>query len=463
MRLMRYTTAVAMAALIAGSAVAQTTGPAAPPASPASAPQGPATQGPVAAGALNPAAEQSPTRAAPVAPPQFKISEGVIASVNDQVITSFDLKQRMLMIIAMSQVQPTEENLPAIQQQALNDLIEDRLQSAELLKYKDLIISDEEVDQEIAGMAQDAGTTPPAYMAFLEQAGVRPQNMREQIHTQLGWRTLVGGRFNTRSKVSRAAVDQAMRQLGDAAAKPQYLIGEIYLEAARVGGQQAALNGAQQLVDQMVQGAPFQAVARQFSSAPSAPRGGDAGWVVQGTVQPELQAALDQLAVGQLSRPIPVEGGVYIIYMRDKRSGAATSLVSLKQIMVEVPADAPDAAVQAATARLESIRSQLTCDNIVQRASSEQGLLGSDLGESDIANLAPQFQQIARAGEVGSISSPVRTPLGVHLLAVCGRRVGGPDAPTFEQVQSRLQSQNLAMLARRYIRDLRADALIELK
>ena len=117
----------------------------------------------------------------------------------------------------------------------------------------------------------------------------------------------------------------------------------------------------------------------------------------------------------------------------------------------------------AATARLEALRPQLTCDNILQRATSEQGLLGADLGESDVANLAPQFQQVARSAEIGTISSPVRTPLGVHLLAVCGRRVGGPDAPTFQQVESRLQGQNLGMLARRYMRDLRADALIEMK
>ena len=464
MPLMRYTTGVAIAALLAGSAVAQTAPVPAPASAASRAPAQTPAQTPAspAAGALNPAAEQSPARPAP-APAQFKIAEGVVASVNDQVITSFDLRQRMLMIIAMSQVQPTEENIPAIQQQALNALIEERLQTQELKNYKDLVISDAEVDEEIASMAQEAGTTPANYMAFLEQGGIRPQNVREQLRTEIGWRALVGGRFNTRAKVSRAAVDQAMRQLTETASKPQYLIGEIYIEAARVGGQQAALNGAEQLVQQMVQGAPFQNVARQFSAAPSASRGGDAGWVVQGTIQPALQTALDQLQVGQLSRPIPVEGGVYIVYMRDKRSGSATSLVTMKQVMVELPETASDADVAAATARLEGLRSQLTCDNILQRATSEQGLLGSDLGESDIANLAPQFQQVARAAEIGTISTPVRTPLGVHLLAVCGRRVGGPDAPTYQQVENRLQNQNLAMLARRYIRDLRADALIEMK
>ncbi|WP_271083581.1 peptidylprolyl isomerase [Brevundimonas sp. NIBR11] len=441
---MRFTTGVAMAALVAGSAIAQT------------APTG------QAAGTLDPAAEQAPATAA-AATPQFTLADGIVATVNDQVITGFDLRQRMLSVIAMSQVQPTEENIPAIQQQALQALIEERLQAQEIAKYETLKISDEDVDREIAGMAQDAGTTPENYMAFLAQGGIRPDAMREQLRTEIGWRELVGGRFNSRARVSRAQVEQAVRQLTEAASKPQYLIGEIYLEANRVGGQQAAINGAEQLVAQMVQGAPFQAVARQFSAAPSAARGGDAGWVVQGTVQPALQTALDALQVGQLSRPIPVEGGVYIIYMRDKRAGASTSLVTLKQAMIELPETASDAEVAAATQRLEALRPSLTCDNILQRATSEAGLLGSDLGESDVANLAPQFQQVARSAEVNTVSNPVRTPLGIHLLAVCGRRVGGVDVPSAREVEGRLQNQNLAMLARRYIRDLRADALIEMK
>ncbi|MNL33189.1 Chaperone SurA precursor [compost metagenome] len=213
----------------------------------------------------------------------------------------------------------------------------------------------------------------------------------------------------------------------------------------------------------MVQGAPFMAVARQFSAAPSAARGGDAGWVVQGTIQPALETAMESLAVGQLSNPIPVDGGVYILYMRDKRSGAATSLVQMKQVMIELPETATEAEVTAATQRLEALRGSLTCDNILERARAEQGMLGADLGESDVANLLPQFQQVARSAEIGSVSSAVRSPLGVHLLAVCGRRLGGPEAPSAQQVESRLQNQNYAMLGRRYLRDLRADALIEIK
>lgn len=455
MGLMRYSTGAALAALMVVAAVEPSSAQTAPAPAAQAAPQVPA------AGALNPAAEEAPQRTAPA--PQFRLSDGIIATVNDRIITGFDLRQRMLVLMAMTQVQPTEENIGAIQQQALNDLIDQHLQAAELTKFEQLKIGDAEIDQEIADMARQAGATPASYINFLEQGGISIPAFREQLRTEIGWRELVGGRFRDRARVGKSQVDQTMRQMTESATKPQYLIGEIYLEAARVGGMQEAVNGARQLVQQMIQGAPFMAVARQFSAAPSAARGGDAGWVVQGTVQPALQTVMDTLETGQLSNPIPVDGGVYILYMRDKRSGASTSMVKMKQVMAELPENADEAQVAAATQRLEALRGQLTCDNILTRARSEPGLLGADLGESDVADLLPQFQQVARSAEIGSVSTAVRTPLGVHLLAVCDRRLGGPDAPSAQQVEARLQNQNYAMLGRRYLRDLRADALIEIK
>nr|WP_314434497.1 peptidylprolyl isomerase [uncultured Brevundimonas sp.] len=448
MGLMRYSTGAALAAfLLAGSAYGQT-----------------APAAGAAAGAPNPAAEVAPARQA-ATQPQFQLADGIVATVNDQIITGYDLRQRMLMLIASAQVQPTEENLPAIQQAALNNLIEDRLKAQEMTKFKQLTVTPADVEEEITDMARRAGTTPAEYMHFLEQGGINPDAFRENLRVEIGWQRLTGGRFGSRARASTLQVDQEIRRLNEAAAQPQYLLGEIYIEAARVGGQQAALNGARQLVQQIIQGAPFQAVAQQFSSAPSASARvpGDAGWVVKASLQPPLQSALDQLQPGQLSNPIPVDGGVYILYLRDKRDGAATSLASLKQVMVELPEAATEAQITAATQTLESMRQGLTCDTILSTARATLGVTGADLGESDIANLAPQFQQFARTSEVGAVSTPIRTPLGLHLVALCGRRVGGPEAPSRQQVENRLRAQNLSVLERRYLRDIRNDALIEFK
>src|SRR5690606_9149813 len=89
MRLMRYSTGAALAALLVVAAVEPSSAQTAP--SPASA-QVPA------AGALNPAAEEAPQRATPA--PQFRMADGIIATVNDRIITGFDLRQRMLVLMA---------------------------------------------------------------------------------------------------------------------------------------------------------------------------------------------------------------------------------------------------------------------------------------------------------------------------------------------------------------------------
>ena len=132
MGLMRYSTGAALAALLlAGSAYGQT--------APA-----PAAQQPTAAGAPNPAAGDGPVAAR--ATPQFELADGIVATVNDKIITGYDLRQQMLMLIASSQVQPTEQNLPAIQQAALNRLIEERLKAQEITKFETLKVTDQEID-----------------------------------------------------------------------------------------------------------------------------------------------------------------------------------------------------------------------------------------------------------------------------------------------------------------------------
>ena len=62
---------------------------------------------------------------------------------------------------------------------------------------------------------------------------------------------------------------------------------------------------------------------------------------------------------------------------------------------------------------------------------------------------------------VGSVSQPIRTSLGMHLVALCGRRSASDDIPSREDIERELGNQQLNMLARRYIRDLRNAATIE--
>ncbi len=424
----------------------------------------------LAAALTNPAGAQpalAPTPASLAAPaptPAMRpLQEGVIATVNDDLISSYDLRQQMLLLIATSGIKPTEENMQQIQQEALRNLIDQRLQLQEIKKLSKLTISDAEIDDEIENMARQNRMTKDQLFAQLKGAGVQPDTLRQQEKAQIGFEMIVGGRFGDKAKVSASEVQQTLTRITSASSKPQYLVGEIYLDATSAGGMDQAMTGAQQLEDQILKGAPFQGVARQFSNAPTAIQGGDAGWLISGEMPPEIQEALEKMQAGQMSRPIQVKDGVWIVYLREVHAGGGTTMVSLKQAAIRLPKDAPADQVAAAQAKLAALKPQVTCDNIEKASTKVDGVVASDLGESSVTDLADEFKESANTLKAGEVSDPIRTAVGVHLIAVCAKRTEGVSVPTAEQVEARLRNQQLSMLAKRFMRDLRNQATIDVR
>jgi len=434
---------------------------AAPPtaaAAPAPAAEPPAQ--PAAAPATTPAQQPAYTMGRP-------LQESVAAVVNDDIISTYDLAQRMRLLIATSGVQPTQETLPQFQQEALVSLVDERLKMQELHKVSKeqkvtIIATDEEIQDELADMAKENNLKPEGFVAALQSQGIGKETLYAQLRAQLSWQRWIQGRYGTRLRVGEDQIKATQARLVAASAKPQYEVSEVFLDASRLGGMDQTMKGAQQLVAQMQQGAPFAAVARQFSASSTAAAGGDAGWISAGEMPPEVDAAMEQLRPGQLSQPIPVKDGVYIIYLRDKRSGAGQTLVSLKQVAVALTPDAPQADVDAAKAKLIAVRSQIKgCDTLEAVAGKTQGVVAGDLGEAETSDLLPEFAEAARTLQPGQLSQPIRTKVGLHILAVCGKRSAGAPQVTHEQLENRLRGQQLDMISRRYMRDLRNSATIE--
>jgi peptidyl-prolyl cis-trans isomerase SurA len=391
----------------------------------------------------------------------------VAAVVNDEIISTYDLRQRIRLLILTSGVQPTQENLQQMEQQALRSLVDERLQIQELRKVGkrqkvDLLAENKDVDEEISDLAKQNNLTYAQMKNSFQASGVDMETLRDQIRTQISWQRLISGLYGSRVRVGDDQVTSQLQRINAQASQTQYLVGEILIDANRAGGMNQALAGANSLISQLQQGAPFPAVARQFSSAPTAANGGDAGWISAAQAAPEVAKALETLRPGQLSMPIPVSDGVYIIYLRDKQAASGQTMVALKQLAVRLDKDASPEQVAGATAALKTIRPQIKgCDNIEAVAGKTPGVVAADLGEAEINDLRGPFKDAAEKLEPNQVSQPIRTDVGVHLVAVCSKRSGGAKAPSRVDIQNRMYADQLAVMSRRYLRDLRTSATIE--
>jgi peptidyl-prolyl cis-trans isomerase SurA len=412
-------------------------------------------------------APPAPAAATPPAPAQPAISESVVVTVNDDLISSFDVIQRMRLLIVTSGIQPTEQNLPELQQEAIRSLVDERLEMGALREESknqkfDLIASDEEVDDEIAAIARSNNTSASQLLGQLAAQGVGAQTLRDQLRAEISWRGWIRGRYGQRLVIGDDQIKAFQKRLEAEAGKPQYEISEVFIDASRAGSMTAAEQGAEQLVSQLHSGAPFAAVARQFSNSPSAANGGDVGWISSGEMPPEVDQALENLRPGQLSAPIQVKDGVYVILLKDRRAGDSSTIVKLKQVAIAVSKTASADEAAAAEAKLSAIRPKFEgCDNLEAVAAKTPGVVAGDLGETDTKDLAPVFRDVVDTLQAGQVSGPIRTDAGFHLLVVCEKRKGGANLMTRDQIQDRLYGQELSMIARRQLRDLRNSATIE--
>ena len=112
------------------------------------------------------------------------LSESVVVTVNDEIISSYDIVQRMRLLIVTSGIQPSQENLPDIQREAVRSLIDERLEMQELRREGktqkfDLIASDAEVNDELADIARSNNTSADQLLNQLSAQGVGSQTFRE--------------------------------------------------------------------------------------------------------------------------------------------------------------------------------------------------------------------------------------------------------------------------------------------
>ena len=197
--------------------------------------------------------------------------------------------------------------------------------------------------------------------AMLNKSGVYMSTLRGQIAAQIAWSKTVQGRYGGDVNVTPADVDAEMKRLAESADKPRFRVSEIFMPVDSPEEADKVKKDMEELETQIQLGAPFPAVARQFSQNPTAAQGGDLGWVLaRPAAAGTRQGAADDAARQIVPQPIRAAGGYYILALRAREEPEGTKLPDADQAEISAgrpaagaraAADRPHAAQEAAAAR----------------------------------------------------------------------------------------------------------------
>lgn len=399
------------------------------------------------------AAGNDPVR--PAAPAQ--LVDRIVAVVNNEVITQFELNDRMRVV--MQQLQKRGTPLPpreVLEKQMLERLITDRVQ-LQFAKETGIRVDDLQLDKTLQRVAQENNMAVEAFRRTLEKDGISFAKFREEIRDEVILGRLREREVENRITVSDGEVEsflssRAAQTGGEDEFNLAHILVRVPEQASpeQIQGKRAHAEKALAELKKV----DFAQVAASYSDAPDALQGGVLGWRAASRLPALFLETVNGLKPGETSAVLRSPNGFHILKLLDKRSQGGALIVQkthARHILIKT-----SEIVSETDAKNRMIQLKERIDHgadfaELARLHSEDGSAskGGDLGWLSPGETVPEFERAMDALKPGEISVPVKSPFGWHLIQVLERRS--------EDVSKERQ----ALMARQEIRARKADEAYE--
>jgi peptidyl-prolyl cis-trans isomerase SurA len=140
----------------------------------------------------------------PLVQPSPARAQAVLAMVNREPVTNFDVAQRI-------RIAQLTDGRRLSQQAALQELIDDRVKLIQARKvgYR---VTEEGVEAEYSRVARSGGRTNAQFEAALRQAGIEPRSLRDKIRSDLAWQVILRDQARKGADISGDELENAIQQ-----------------------------------------------------------------------------------------------------------------------------------------------------------------------------------------------------------------------------------------------------------
>jgi peptidyl-prolyl cis-trans isomerase SurA len=391
----------------------------------------------------------------------------IAAVVNDDVISVFDVENRITLVMATSGMPNTPDVRARLRPQVIRTLIDERLEIQEATRINALV-SQKEIDDAI-GRIERANRMPSgALLPAMARDGVDASSLMNQIKAGLSWQKVVARRLRPSLDVGNDEIDEVLDRITAEKGTTEYLLAELFLSIESPDQEDEVRDRLNQMLEQMRRGTSFAAIAQQFSQAASASQGGDIGWVERGQLDDDVAKQIEELEPNHATPPIRTPTGFYVYLLRDKRVLAAAnpedSTVTLAQLVLPLEPGATADEIESQKSLAQTVRETVAgCDDLKQAADELHVPYPDPTPDLKVRDLNPTIRPVVLNLKVGEAAAPLQSESSIALVMVCARKDPPVQMPSREDISENLTRQRLDLIARRYLADLRRQAFIDMR
>jgi len=242
----------------------------------------------------------------------------IVMKVNNEIITNININEEYRYLIALN------TDLKSLKKEeifnlAKNSFLREKIKENELKKYFKLNQSSKYIDQTIKNLYSSLNISSEIeFKKYLSVHNLTIEDVKKKLEIEVLWNELIYTKFHKQIDIDE---EKIKKKINANKIQKNYLLSEIFFS----GENKEKINEKYNLIKKSISEIGFKNTANIYSLTESAKIGGSIGWVGENQLAKKVVNEINELQVGEFTKPINIPGGVVILKL-DKKEDKKISL-----------------------------------------------------------------------------------------------------------------------------------------
>ena len=244
------------------------------------------------------------------------IQENIVAKVEDQIISSYELKNKIKTILFLSNQQLNQNNINLTKNEAMRALINFKLKKKETKNIKNPNNLNNRLNGYLDNVAKNYNTNKQGLKKKFIDNALDFDLFIDEIKTEFIWQRLIYNLYKNKLTLDDKEVDQELNNfIQNQKNIEEYKLGEIEV----VSNNEISDREKIEEIKDQIKSIGFENTAIKFSTTASALNGGDIGWISAKSLSNEILNILKVMKSGEISKPIIRSNTILFLKLIDKK------------------------------------------------------------------------------------------------------------------------------------------------
>ena len=240
----------------------------------------------------------------------------IIAKVDNQIISSYELKEKIKIILFLSKQELNQTNINQTKKMALRTLVDYKLKKREILDRNIPVQYNEDVKNYLKNISLNFNTDEKGFEKLLNQNNIDYELYLNEIKHEFTWQRLIYRMYKNKINIDeQEIVDELNNFMLSQKNLETFQLAEIEILAVNKIENKKNIEEIQE----QIQSIGFSDTAVKYSQSSSSLSGGNIGWVNSKSLSKNILAVVENLKIEETSKPFFQTDSIVFLKLLNKK------------------------------------------------------------------------------------------------------------------------------------------------